>query len=219
MNTCACNVALESGHLCGRCRAATAGRLTRSHALYRLLAAELQPAAGGPASFGRVRLAEAPLPVSERVLNLRGPGGMVGVLERWRETMQADRSWGAPAISGDIETRVARAARGLALNLDWIADSWPKAGQFATEVRDLDEEALAIVCPPDTDTLERGKRLGPCPAETGTGAVCGAVLRYYRVSSPRRVTCPWCEVVYPPHSWADLKAYIDHDEREVLLAG
>lgn len=214
MTLCVCRTELADGHLCDRCRAATAGRLTRVPALYRLLAAELQPAAG-PASFGRVRLVEAPLPVSERVLTLRGPGGIVGVLEGWREAMQDARGWGAPAVSGDIETRVTRAARGLALNLDWIADSWPEAGTLAAELRHLDDQALAIVCP--HDTRERGTRLGPCPAQDTAGTVCGTELRRY--PSQRTITCSWCCAEYPPSSWADLKAWIDHDEQEVLLAG
>lgn len=215
MTLCVCQTELESGHLCNRCRAATAGRLTRIPALYRLLAAELHPSVGGIATFGRVRLAEAPMPLSERVLTLRGPGGIVGILETWRAAMQASRKWGPPAVSGDIETRVRRAARGLDHNLDWIADEWPKAGAFATALRSLDDEALHIVCP--TDTRDQGMRLGPCPAEGLTGTVCGATLRHY--PGQKSVICRWCEHVYPSDSWARLKAWIDHDEQEVLLAG
>ncbi|MFZ3494605.1 hypothetical protein ACODT5_15500 [Streptomyces sp. 5.8] len=214
MTTCVCQTELTSGHLCSRCRAATAGRLTRIPALYRLLAAELQPAAG-PASFGRVRLVEAPLPVSADVLTMRGPGGIVGVLEDWWTAMQASRAGSAPVISGTFEQRVSNAAARLAFHLDYIVD-WAQAGSFATEIRQLDERALTIVCPPDTS--ERGERLGPCPAEYDDGSRCGAVLRYYR-GNVHGVTCPWCAVVYPPASWADLRAWIDHDEREVLLAG
>ncbi|MFD9306115.1 hypothetical protein ACFWCB_26260 [Streptomyces sp. NPDC060048] len=188
-------------------------------ALYRLLEPELQPMAAAP-SYGRVRLVEAPLPVSAVVLTLRGPGGIVGVLEDWWAAMKASAAGSAPVISGSIEERVASAATALRFHLDYIV-TWAQAASLATEIRQLDEQALAVICPPDT--RERGERLGPCPAETGTGAVCGAVLRYYRGSSPKRVTCPWCAVVYPPDSWADLKAWIDHDEHaqedEQLLAG
>ncbi|MCP3758193.1 hypothetical protein [Streptomyces sp. TBY4] len=214
MNLCVCRTELTDGYLCARCRAATHGRLLRIPSLYRLLEPELQPTAAAP-SYGRVRLVEAPMPVSAEVLTMRGPGGIVGVLEDWWAAMQASRAGSAPVISGTVEQRVGTAAGRLAFHLDFVVD-WAEAGSLATEIRRLDERALAIVCPPDT--REHGERLGPCPAETGTGAVCGAVLRYYRGSSPKKVTCPWCEVVYPPHSWADLKAWIDHDE-EVLLAG
>lgn len=212
---CVCRTELNGIRLCGRCRAATAGRLQRMPALYRLLAYSLElPAA--PTAYGRVRLVEAPLPVSGPVLDLRGPGGMVGLLEDWRAGMHAEHVWAPPAVSGDIEARVGHAASSLLGNLYWIASEWDQAPTFATEVRRLDEAALAIICPPDIP-LERGERLGPCPAETSTGALCGAMLRYYR-SSGTDVTCPWCHVVYPPDSWADLKAWIDHDEEELLAA-
>lgn len=204
--------------LCPRCRAATSGRLRRLPLLYRLLQHELQPSAGGP-SYGRVRLVEAPLPVAGDVLALRGPGGIVGVLEDWWSAMQASRSGTAPVIAGTYDDRASAAAGRLAFHLDYIV-TWEQAPQFATEIRRLDEQALAIVCP--ADTLERGTRLGPCPAADPDGAVCGAVLRHYRSSSA--VTCPWCEVVYPPSSWALLKAWMDHDREEdqedaELLAG
>ncbi|MER6198002.1 hypothetical protein ABT234_11640 [Streptomyces sp. NPDC001586] len=182
--------------------------------MYQLLELELQPSSAAP-SYGRVRLVEAPMPVSAEVLTMRGPGGIVGVLEDWWAATQASCSGSAPVISGTVETRVAAAAGRLAFHLDYIV-TWELAGQFAAEVRQLDEQALAIVCP--HDTRERGVRLGPCPAEDGTGALCGAVLRYYR-GSVHGVICPWCEVVYPPSSWADLRTWIDHDEEALLAAG
>ncbi|MGW2580820.1 hypothetical protein ACWCYZ_05685 [Streptomyces virginiae] len=211
MTTCICRRALAADEtLCHRCRAATLGRLRRMSALYRLLEPELQPSAGA-SSYGRVALVEAPLPVSLRVLTLRGPGGIVGVLEKWWAAMQASRCGSAPAISGTIEERVGTAASSLAFHLDYIV-TWAQAGSLVTEIRQLDEEALAIVAP--ADTREHGKRLGPCPAETSTGTLCGAVLRYYRDYSPKTVTCPWCATVYPPDSWADLKAWMEHDQEE-----
>ncbi|WP_328739902.1 hypothetical protein OHA91_22880 [Streptomyces erythrochromogenes] len=216
---CVCRAALPADEtLCPRCRAATSGRLRRLPALYRLLQHELQPAAGGP-SYGRVRLVEAPLPVAADVLTLRGPGGIVGVLEDWWSAMQASRCGSAPVIAGTYNDRVTAAATRLAFHLDYVV-TWDQGGQFAIEIRRLDERALAIVCP--ADTAERGTRLGPCPAENPDGTLCGAVLRHYRSSSA--VTCPWCEVVYPPSSWAHLKEWIDHDrdqghEEAPLLAG
>ncbi|MGP3686511.1 hypothetical protein ACTVZO_17695 [Streptomyces sp. IBSNAI002] len=150
-----------------------------------------------------------------RVLTLRGPGGIVGVLEDWWAAMQASRVGSAPVITGTIEDRVTTAAARLGFHLDYIA-TWTMAGSLATEIRQLDEQALAIICPPDT--REHGTRLGPCPAENPDGTVCGAVLRHYRSSTG--ITCPWCAVAYPPSTWADLKTWMDHDEQqEVLLAG
>ncbi|MGW2985441.1 hypothetical protein [Streptomyces goshikiensis] len=220
MNACVCGAEVNGIRLCGRCRAATAGRLQRMQALYRILAYALELPAAPPA-YGRTRLVTAPMPVSGPVLDLRGPGGIVGILEDWRAGMHTERDWAPPAVRGDIETRVGHAASGLLNSLYWISNEWAEAGTFATEVRRLDEAALAAICPPDTP-LERGERLGPCPAETGPGAVCGAVLRYYRTEA-KTVTCPWCGVVYPPSSWADLKTWMDHDqhgqEEELLAAG
>ncbi|MFD3777332.1 hypothetical protein [Streptomyces sp. NPDC058612] len=218
MSTCVCHTPLDAGHLCARCRAATAGRLTRIPILYRLLEPALHPAAAPP-SYGRVRLVEAPLPVSLRVLSLRGPGGIVGILEEWRCAMQAARGWGRPALAGSIESRVHRAARGLEQNLAWIADSWAQAGLLATVLRRLDDEVTGIVCPPDTLTFERGTLLGPCPATTAPDTLCGATLRHYRSTG---VTCRWCGTAYPSESWMDLKTWMDEDEqddREALLAG
>ncbi|WP_030387051.1 hypothetical protein [Streptomyces sp. NRRL S-241] len=216
MNTCVCRRELAADEtLCQRCRSATHGRLRRVPALYRLLEPELHPAAGAP-TYGRVGLVEAPLPVSLRVLTLRGPGGIVGVLEGWWTKMQASRAGSAPVISGTIEDRVRTAAARLAFHLDYIV-TWQEGSSLATAIRELDEQALNIVCP--ADTREHGERLGPCPSETSPGVLCGAVLRYYRDLSPRAVTCPWCAVVYPPDSWADLKEWMDHDrQQEVLLA-
>ncbi|WKV74239.1 hypothetical protein AW27_023645 [Streptomyces sp. PCS3-D2] len=209
MNVCLCRTELQDGHLCTRCRNATAGRLRRLPVLYRLLQPELQPAAGSP-SYGRVRLVEAPMPAMGLVLSLRGPGGIVSVLEDWWSAMQASRCGSAPVITGTYDERAIRAAKQLTFHLDYVAE-WEQGTQLAREIRSLDETAMDIVCP--HDTLERGTLLGPCPAEQVDGTVCGATLRHYR-SSMRRVTCPWCSSVYPMHSWARLKAWIDHDEHD-----
>lgn len=210
---CTCRTALAAGeHICPRCRSATAGRLRRLPVLYRLLQPELQPAAGAP-SYGRVGLVEAPMPVSAHVLTLRGPGGIVSILEDWWAAMQASRCGSAPVIAGTYDERVIRAATQLTFHLDYVAE-WEEGPQLARELRRLDETAMGIVCP--HDTRERGTLLGPCPAEQVDGTVCGATLRHYR-SSMRRVTCPWCSSVYPPHSWARLKAWIDHDREEHAL--
>lgn len=184
-------------YLCPGCTRATLERLDRMAPLYVALAAFLQPTARRP-EFGSARPVEAPLPASEPVLNLRGPGGMVGVLEDWRSAMQADRGWGQPAISGDTGKRVATAARGLALNLEWIASSWPAAGTFAAEIRSLEGDVLSVIGPPE----DRGTRMGNCPAAYD-GVICGAVLRLPPGGAV--ATCRWCGASYPPASWARLR--------------
>src|SRR5690606_3727829 len=95
---------------------ATTDRLDRMPRLWQALEAFLAPSSGSP-QYGRTRPCEAPLPVREQVLSLRGPGGIAGVLEDWRAAMQAARGWGQPVIPGSVERRVAAAARGLAINM------------------------------------------------------------------------------------------------------
>ena len=191
-----CERDLEHGYLCPGCTLGTAQRLDRAPRLYDGLAAFLQPGGRRP-EFGRSRPAEPPLPIAEPAFNLRGPGGIVGVLEDWRSAMQADRGWGQPAIEGTIGRRIVVAARALSINLEWIAASWPMAGAFAEEIRDLERDVASIVNAP-----EKTLRLGNCPAVYEDGSVCGAVLRVPHGTA--KVECRWCGTAYPPESWLAL---------------
>jgi len=193
-----CERQLEHGYLCPGCTLGTVRRLDRMPRMYDALAAFLHPGGRRP-EMGRSRPAEAPLPIVEPAFNLRGPGGIVGVLEDWRSAMQADRGWGEPAIEGDTARRVAVAARALSINLDWVAAAWPMAGAFAEEIRDLERDVGSIVNPP-----EPSLRLGNCPAVYEDGIVCGAVLRV--PAGTARVECAWCGTVYPPESWLVLRS-------------
>ena len=193
-----CERQLEHGYLCPGCTLGTVRRLDRMPRMYDALAAFLHPGGRRP-EMGRSRPAEAPLPIVEPAFNLRGPGGIVGVLEDWRSAMQADRGWGEPAIEGDTARRVAVAARALSINLDWVAAAWPMAGAFAEEIRDLERDVGSIVNPP-----EPSLRLGNCPAVYEDGIVCGAVLRV--PAGTARVECAWCGTAYPPESWLTLRS-------------
>lgn len=142
----------------------------------------------------RMRAVEAPLPVSEPVLDLRGPGGMVGVLEDWRSALHADLGWSEPVRRGTVHERVTEAAARLTDNVLWVASSWPLAGAFAEEIRDLERAVLSIVGPP-----EKTRRIGQCPTLQSDGTRCGAILR-----APHGVTevcCPWCRTAHPLHTW------------------
>lgn len=183
-------------YLCPGCTRATGERLDRMPKLYDALAAFLQPSGRRP-ELGRTQGVEAPLPVAEPVLNLRGPGGIVGVLEDWRSAMHADLGWSEPRPRGSVGERISAAAAGLHTNVLWIASSWPLAGAFAEELRDLERSVLSVVSPP-----ERTIRLGICPARDGDGVVCGAVLRV--LPGVAEVRCRWCGAVYPPSSWLEL---------------
>ncbi|MFF9898482.1 hypothetical protein [Streptomyces longispororuber] len=190
-----CERDLEHGYLCPGCTLATARRLDAAPRWYEALAAFLAPAVTGPAVGSRTARAEAPLPLAEGPFVLRGPGGIVGVLEDWRSAMQTDRGWGAPVLEGDTARRVAVAARALSINLEWIASSWPMAGALAEEVRDLERMVRSVVAP--TDPAERPVRMGPCPTVLDAQDTrCGAVL--LRRPGEATITCRWCSTTWPP---------------------
>lgn len=214
MSACGlCETALHGDdatrHLCDGCETATAGRLAALPLLYADLAGHLRPGspAPGPRSF-RSGPTGSSLPVSEPVLGIRGPGGMVALLESWREALHDDRGWSAPRPHGSIEDRVKRAAKALRDSVPWAAAAWPAAGAFAEEIRDLHRDVLSIVAP--SDPRERGIRLGNCPA-TVDGVLCGAALRAY--PDEPHVTCRWCGCSWGPGEWLDLRGWLDLDEK------
>ncbi|MEU6702559.1 hypothetical protein [Streptomyces wuyuanensis] len=208
MTTCGlCERDLEDGYLCAGCTLATARRLDRMPKLFVELGLHLAPAPRPLGERVTTSPAEAPLPLNEAVLDLR-IGGIVLVLESWRSDVQAVRSWGEPAVEGSVDRRVLVAARWLAMSIEWIAASYPAAGDLAREVREMEGAILSIV----GEKQERGARLGHCPAVYDDGVECGAVLRL--APGEKSVTCRWCDTVWPPSTWPDLKTLIDHDEKE-----
>lgn len=191
MNQCeACGHDLEHGVLCPGDTLALAERLERMPKLYAALAGFLAPAARGSAERVSSTIVEPALPVDEAVLDLRY-GGIALVLEGWRSDVQRVRGWGEPAIEGSIDRRVLAAARGLGMQLEWIAASYPAAGDLACEVREMEGAALSIVgAAPD-----RGRRIGQCVATVDkAGTVCGATIRHQRGET--KLVCPWCACVY-----------------------
>jgi hypothetical protein len=207
VTTCGlCERQLEHGYLCPGCTLATTQRLDRMPLLWDALVAFLAPGGGVAPQYGRTRAAEAPLPVRENVLNLRAAGGIAGVLEDWRDAMQADRGWGVPAVPADVGRRVVVAARALSMNIEWIAAAWPLAGEMALEVRGLERDVLSIVDPEDPiDRRHRhGTRIGLCVAQFVDSEVCGAVLRSY--PGEETLTCRWCATEYGPDDYLMLKA-------------
>ncbi len=190
---------LEAGYLCAGCTLALAERLDRMPKVYAALAGFLAPTARSSAEFVSHGHAGSSLPVDEAVLDLRY-GGIALVLEGWRSDVQRVRGWGEPAVVGDVEERVRRAARWIGMELPWIADCYPAAGDLACEVRELEGAALSIVgAVPD-----RGRRIGNCVAVDASGVVCGAVLYHRRGET--RLVCPWCSCVYEARDFLKLKA-------------
>ncbi|MFF0510976.1 hypothetical protein [Streptomyces sp. NPDC004250] len=198
--TCTLCTTVTDDYLCPGCTVATADRLDAMPARYEALAEFLHPGGRRP-EFGRTRPAEAPLPIVEPVFNLRGPGGIVGVLEDWRSALHAVRGLPEPQLAGSITLRVRIAARGLALNLDWAATRWEMAGQFAEEMRTLERQVEAILDP--EDPAERAQEFGPCPRMLGVEAVCGAVL-LRRPGRQGTIECTWCGGQWAPERWLDL---------------
>ncbi|MFI6700292.1 hypothetical protein ACIBJC_15165 [Streptomyces sp. NPDC050509] len=198
------------GRLCTGCARATLDRLTRMPQLYQALGAYLRPGGRSTAQYGSSRPAEAGLPVAEAPLVLRGPGGMVGILEDWHAALRADRDWSPPVIRSGIGARLIAAAHGLRANMPWIVQSWPQAGQCAREIRGLEKSVLRIVDPPAPEA--RPVELGTCPAIDTSGVICGAVLHYQ--PGEKLVTCTWCLCSYPPATWLGLAALIAHDAGE-----
>ncbi|MER6435453.1 hypothetical protein ABT275_03690 [Streptomyces sp. NPDC001185] len=183
-----CDRGLEFGYLCPGDTLALAERLERMPKVYEALAGFLAPASTPPGE--RVSTSGgARLPVNEAALDLRY-GGIALVLESWLSDVQDARGWGQPAVGGVVEERVRRAARSLSANLEWIASSYPAAGDLAKEVREMEGAALSIVgAKPD-----RGRLLGQCVAADASGAVCGAPIRYR--GGETKLVCPWCQCVY-----------------------
>ncbi|WP_371646463.1 hypothetical protein [Streptomyces mirabilis] len=191
-----CGRDLEDGYLCPGDTLALAERLERMPKAYAALAGFLAPASAPPgervSGSGGSRL-----PVNEAVLDLRY-GGIALVLESWLSDVQASRGWGQPAIQGGVEERVRRAARSLSANLEWVASSYPAAGDLAREVREMEGAALSIVgAAPD-----RGRRIGQCVAVDASGVVCGATIRHQRGET--KLVCPWCGYVYEERDFLTL---------------
>ncbi|MCY0926914.1 hypothetical protein OTB20_12005 [Streptomyces sp. H27-H1] len=200
-------------YLCPACTKSTVGRLHALPGLYDDLLPFLTPGNGGTTTR-RAAAVSAPLPVSEIVLTLRGPGGIVGVAEDWVAAVRAARRMQPAVPVGAVPTRLSAAVRELVGHMPWIAVSWPDAGLFAEEIRSLGRDISSIVDPGDRD--DRGTRLGACPAVDSSGVICGAILRRY--PDTKAVACDWCGCTYPPATWPGLKAWIEHDEQQAIAS-
>ncbi|MFE4311521.1 hypothetical protein ACFRR6_36310 [Streptomyces sp. NPDC056891] len=217
MTTCQmCDTHPTDGYLCAGCTRTLAEQLRRMPALYRALAAFLAPAAHGAQHGSHGPAAEAPLPVTEHVLDLRGPGGMVGILERQRAALHDARGWAAPVLGVEILNRVALASGALLHSLDWAAESWSEAGDFARAIRDLHGAAASVVHPHLAE--ERGTRIGLCPklvSEDEGDGVCGGVLLHY--PGDQVVTCRWCRARFAPSEWGALREWIQYEESNTRM--
>jgi hypothetical protein len=113
----------EPAQLCNPCTTHLHQRLTRMQPLYAALSGFLAPTGRRP-EYGTAPATEAPLPVRTEVLDLRGPGGIVGILEDWRAAAHAARGFTPPDAAGLIPTRIEAAACALQANMSWISLTW-----------------------------------------------------------------------------------------------
>jgi len=197
-----CKQHTEDASLCPGCTRATLERLQRLPRMWASLDAWLAPGSTGSANYGgRVRLAEAPLPLNQEVLDLRSAGGIVGVLEDWHDAVRETRELAHTPRIGALAHRVNTAAAGLSSHIHFIA-LWDQGGDFAREIERLVDRVRAVVIPgrdPDEPTL-----LGYCIAVDPSGIICGNRL-YADMGRP--VQCAWCLCQYPPDTWLALRHY------------
>jgi hypothetical protein len=197
---------IEYGSLCTDCTRTTLDHLYRLPRMWASLEAWLTPGRTGTAQYGgRVRRAEAPLPLSEEVLDLRAAGGIVGVLEDWHTAVCDARGLPVPARAASLQRRITVAASGLYQQIHFIA-LWEHGGLLAKEVARLVDRVRAVVQPgraldePPEPTL-----LGRCIATNDEdGTVCGHRL-YADMTRP--VQCGLCLCVYPPDTWLALRHF------------
>lgn len=189
--------------LCAHCTNSLHGMLTRMPQLHTALAAWLPPAGRRP-EYGHTPAVEAPMPLREAVLDLRGPGGIVGVLEDWHAAVHDARGFTVPRPGGPIAERIGIAAYAIQQNLTWVSLTWDMAVELATEIRLLESHALAVISPPD-----RTIPIGACPTDLGEGAVCGATIRV--AAGTTDVRCKRCGTDFPPEAWLNLRKWMDTD--------
>lgn len=192
--------------LCAPCTTNLRERLERMPQIYDALAAWLQTAGRRP-ELGGSPATEAPLPLRQEVLDLRGPGGIVGILEDWRAAAHDARGFTPPDGAGLVPTRVEAAACALLANLTWISLTWEQGADLATEIRTLERRALAVISPPD-----HAIRIGACPAQRLDGGTCGATIRV--PDGTAEVRCGACGHLWPPSMWLSLRAWVDYDRAE-----
>lgn len=194
---------LTHGTLCPACTRDTLDRLQRLPRLWASLEAWLTPGSSGPAQYGgRVRMVEAPMPLSQEVLDLRAGGGILGVLEDWRDAVFETRDMRVPARTGSHWHRLVKASVELEDQIHFIA-LWEQGPQLAREIRRLVDRVRDVVQPGRAlDEPPEPTFLGYCIATIADDIVCGTKL-FADMSRP--VQCTWCLCLYPPDQWLALR--------------
>lgn len=166
-----CEELIEAGYLCQGDALALAGRLERLPVLSSRLSVTLMPAARGITERVSNGHAGPSSPVNDAALEL-WYGGMAVILEKWRADIQQWKRWSAPVIEGNVDRRLFAACRWLGMNLEWIADEYPAAGDLAREVAGLEERRCR-----SSVTTRTGPAAGAsAPASRSTPAARSAAL-------------------------------------------
>ncbi len=169
----------DTARPCG-CATGLAGDLRALPWLYADLADLLAPGSRS-GDTGRSSGVEAPLPVRVDVLDLRGPGGISGVLTDWEAAVRDASGAGPAPFRGDIEDTVKGTAAWLASVSDWIAARFEPAADLADEIRTLRRRCEGL------DGMATGPREHRIPVRCG----CGWILRI-TVATPGE-HCPQCQ--------------------------
>lgn len=199
---------VKHGTICNDCALVTLDRLQRLPRMWATLEAWLTPGVSGPtgpAAYGsRGRLAEAPMPLRQEVLDLRAAGGIVGILEDWRDAIYDTRELAIPPRTTSLGHRARAASVALQHQIHFIA-LWEQGGQLAREIRDLVGRVHAVVQPGRAlDAPPEATFLGYCIAVDQAGIICGHKLW---ADLRRTVQCDWCLCQYPPDTWLALRRF------------
>ncbi|MBN0043097.1 hypothetical protein JS756_03000 [Streptomyces actuosus] len=199
-----CGDETEGRYLCERHTVQLASRLAELPTLYAEVGECLVPRRSGWGEIVATRGAAGPRsPIDEDVLDTVNAARAAEVMHLWRVDVQRERwpSHGAPPPCGlDAD------CRWLRMELEWVADHYPAAGDLAREVRELEARARSIV----GDPVPRPQHLGLCVAVTDDqGTVCGAVLS--RLPG-QPVQCRQCGTAYRTEQ--DLLLLLHYQPRE-----
>ncbi|MFE9936351.1 hypothetical protein [Streptomyces hirsutus] len=190
MNTCGlCGTDTGTFHLCKRDAVQLAERLDDLPKLYDELVHCLVPRRYGWGEIVSTKAAAGPRsPLDEDVLDEMASGAMAAVVHSWRVDVQRVR-W--PQHTPPPPSGLAADCRWLAMELDWIVEHYPAAGELAREVRALEAQARAVV----GDPVPQRKVVGQCIAVIDDqGTVCGAEITHRAGES--RLVCRICRCVY-----------------------
>jgi hypothetical protein len=183
-----CGEETAGRYLCERHTVQLAKRLDDLPTLYAEVGECLVPRRSGWGDIVATKAAAGPRsPLDEDVLDTVNMARAAEVLQLWRVDVQRER-W--PQHSPPPPASLDANCRWLAMEIDWVVDHYPAAGEMAREVGELETQARTIV----GDPAPRPQRLGTCVAITAEGVVCGAVIS--RLPGQTRIQCRWCSYTY-----------------------